>query len=268
MILPMMDFVWETLARASLYAAILFPIAWIACRVLRRVPRRIHCWIWRLVYLKVIVASVWLIPINVPVLPAVEGNSTMTVKTVHDSGENSSGASTHSGSPAGALSPYAPTWPHILVAIWALGFVVSFRRSCQEWRHGLQIRQYGIPIVSGSLFEIYQRSARAVGISRPPELLETDRIDVPALVGIYRPAVVVPVGLAEHINADELGLILRHEIGHQKRLDLHWNLLARAVDVVLFFHPLTWLASRRWKMAQEAACDELVLYCLSRRLNL
>lgn len=251
--------VWTVLGRASLYAAIVFPVAWIACQFLNRVPRRIHCWIWRLAYLKVIVASVWIVPIAVPILPASNINTVSSVETAQMSTQESSLVGTQTGVSQEELAPYVFRWTHLLVVVWLFGFAIFVSRLVREWIYSLRVRRSGVPSTSTRLTKLYRMAATAMGVVRTPRLLETDKIDAPALVGVFHPAVVVPAGLADRIHADELSLVLRHEMGHLKRSDLLWNLLARVVHLVLFFHPMTWLASRRWRLAQEAACDELVL---------
>ena len=61
------------------------------------------------------------------------------------------------------------------------------------------------------------------------------------------------------LSPDEIRLVLAHELAHVKRRDLTWNALGAVVHVLLFFHPLVWLASRRSRQEQELACDELVI---------
>ena len=78
---------------------------------------------------------------------------------------------------------------------------------------------------------------------------------LPALVGLWRPRIVVGPAFDQQFSAQEQGLILQHERNHRRNGD-HWAngalLLAR---VVFWFHPLLPWAARRFLRDQELACD-------------
>ncbi|HEL5040999.1 TPA: TonB family protein [Stenotrophomonas maltophilia] len=78
---------------------------------------------------------------------------------------------------------------------------------------------------------------------------------LPALVGLWRPRIVVGPDFDQQFTAQEQGLILQHERSHRRNGD-HWAngalLMARAV---FWFHPLLPWAARRFLRDQELACD-------------
>jgi TonB family protein len=81
----------------------------------------------------------------------------------------------------------------------------------------------------------------------------------PALVGIVRPVLLLPRGIAEHLSQAQLGAVLEHELAHWRRRD---NLTAAAhmlVEVVFWFHPLVWWIGARLVEERERACDEAVV---------
>src|SRR5437879_13402609 len=73
----------DTLARLNLFAAgwagaigracwqggVAIAMVWALCRLIPRLPGRIQCWLWRLAYLKLLVALLWAVPLELPVLP-------------------------------------------------------------------------------------------------------------------------------------------------------------------------------------------------------
>ena len=79
------------------------------------------------------------------------------------------------------------------------------------------------------------------------------------LIGILRPAIVVPGETLRKLSPPELAMVLGHELAHIRRGDLLWNLAAAGVRTVFFFHPLVWLSQKRLNLAQEVAADELVI---------
>ncbi|HDS1837791.1 TPA: TonB family protein [Stenotrophomonas maltophilia] len=127
-------------------------------------------------------------------------------------------------------------WAGLLLLAWMLGAVLCLLRDLRaQWRFE---RGMG------------QLCARADGswqASADPGL--------PALVGLWRPRIVVGPDFDQQFTAQEQGLILQHERSHRRNGD-HWAngalLMARAV---FWFHPLLPWASRRFLRDQELACD-------------
>src|SRR5436305_9462353 len=62
--------VWESLLRASLEGGIWLLLVWFICRIATRLPGRAKCWLWRLAYLKLLLALFWTTPMQLPLLRA------------------------------------------------------------------------------------------------------------------------------------------------------------------------------------------------------
>lgn len=127
-------------------------------------------------------------------------------------------------------------WAGLLLLAWMVGAVLCLLRDLRAQRR----------------FErgMGQLCARADGswqASADPGL--------PALVGLWRPRIVVGPDFDQQFTAQEQGLILQHERSHRRNGD-HWAngalLMARAV---FWFHPLLPWAARRFLRDQELACD-------------
>jgi beta-lactamase regulating signal transducer with metallopeptidase domain len=70
---------------------------------------------------------------------------------------------------------------------------------------------------------------------------------------------VIPENLAEQFDDEKIKMIIAHELAHHKRRDLWWCWLPTISRIVFFFNPLVWVALKKWNIAKEMACDELVL---------
>ncbi|HEX7813625.1 M56 family metallopeptidase [Dyella sp.] len=81
----------------------------------------------------------------------------------------------------------------------------------------------------------------------------------PAMVGMWRPRIVVPGDFAQRYDEGERRLILAHEAMHIRRGDGWWCAWAQACACIFWFHPLLWWALRAWRHDQELACDAAVL---------
>ncbi|MBL8910896.1 MAG: peptidoglycan DD-metalloendopeptidase family protein [Archangium sp.] len=88
--------------------------------------------------------------------------------------------------------------------------------------------------------------------------LATTRDTVPMTVGFLKPVVLIPLSLFTALPAESLELLIAHELAHVRRWDYLANLLQRAAEALLFFHPAVWWVSARARDERELCCDDLV----------
>ena len=81
----------------------------------------------------------------------------------------------------------------------------------------------------------------------------------PALVGLWRSRIIVPVDFDTRYEPAEQALILAHEAMHARRGDVWWSLAAQLVAGVFWFLPFRGWALERFRRDQELACDAAVL---------
>lgn len=81
----------------------------------------------------------------------------------------------------------------------------------------------------------------------------------PALVGAFRPQIVLPEDFERRYSPEQQALILAHERCHLRRGDAQFTLLACVLRCVFWFNPLVHFAWPRFRLDQELACDAAVL---------
>lgn len=81
----------------------------------------------------------------------------------------------------------------------------------------------------------------------------------PALVGAWRPRIVLPADFERRYDHAERKLILAHERAHRARGDAQANALAAALRCLYWFNPLFHFAASRLRFDQELACDAIVI---------
>ncbi|MYN19018.1 hypothetical protein GTP81_19905 [Rugamonas sp. FT107W] len=81
----------------------------------------------------------------------------------------------------------------------------------------------------------------------------------PALVGLWRPIVVVPADFDDRYTPQERELILAHERTHASRRDPVANAADAALRCLNWFNPLVHIAERLMRADQELACDASVM---------
>jgi len=90
-------------------------------------------------------------------------------------------------------------------------------------------------------------------------LHSTRTTEGPAVIGWWRPQIVVPADFETRYTVQEQALILAHETAHVRRRDPLANLLCALLQCAFWFHPLIHLAARRFRLDQELACDAAVM---------
>lgn len=96
---------------------------------------------------------------------------------------------------------------------------------------------------------------RRLKVGRRVRLLVTSSPVGPAVVGLWRPTIVLPALLVDGRDPSELEPVLAHELIHVRRGDLWTGLVQVLAQGVWWFHPLVWLANRRATRAAESCCD-------------
>lgn len=86
-------------------------------------------------------------------------------------------------------------------------------------------------------------------------IYEADNLKTPFVLGIFRPIIYIPTGLA----AEEKNLIIRHEQTHIGRFDHIIKPFAFLSLSIHWFNPLVWVAFLLMSSDMELACDEKVI---------
>ena len=90
-------------------------------------------------------------------------------------------------------------------------------------------------------------------------LAESDELHGPAVWGVWNPTLVLPTGLLEELDPQELRWVLFHELAHIRRHDVAIAGIQRLLQILWFFHPVVWLIGRQVDRWRECACDEVAL---------
>jgi len=101
--------------------------------------------------------------------------------------------------------------------------------------------------------------AQTMGIKRAVSLLESAIIKVPVAIGYLKPLILIPVGMINALNAQEVEAILLHELAHIRRQDSLVNLLQNCMETIFFFNPaILWLSSLI-RAEREHCCDDVAV---------
>jgi bla regulator protein blaR1 len=147
--------------------------------------------------------------------------------------------------------PAAAAWTPlalVLLGVWIVGFA------------GVMCRWVVRALNVGSLLRASVPFAGALAVpAAGPAIRSSAALVEPALVGVFRPVLLLPHGIDEHLTRAQLDAVVAHELTHWRRRDNLTAGLHMLVEAVLWFHPLVWWIGARLIEERERACDEAVV---------
>ena len=150
-----------------------------------------------------------------------------------------------------------------LLGVWFVGCAVSLGITCAKWSR-IQRRITAVTIAaSDAMDETLERLACELGISRRVQFVLTSEPVGPAVIGVWKPMIVMPADLVEGKSIEEVEPILAHELLHVKRGDTWVALLETLVRSVWWFHPQIQRSADAMSQAGELCCDQDVLTTLT-----
>jgi beta-lactamase regulating signal transducer with metallopeptidase domain len=162
------------------------------------------------------------------------------------------GAAGPSGSYLAVIVPWlAPFW---IAGVWifALGQLGA-------WIWVSRLRRRGVCCAPEHWQKEIDRLRARLRVSKPVQILESCLADVPVVVGHIRPAILMPIGLLAGLPPGQIEAILLHELAHIRRYDYLVNVMQRAVECLLFYHPAVWWISRVIGAERENCCDDVAV---------
>jgi bla regulator protein blaR1 len=113
--------------------------------------------------------------------------------------------------------------------------------------------------ITGALRERCLELQRRLGLSWVVQYCESLQLQAPAVVGWFRPVILLPVSALTGLSAQQLDAVIAHELAHVRRLDPFVNLFQIAVETLLFYHPAVWWLSKRIRAERENCCDDVAI---------
>jgi bla regulator protein blaR1 len=170
-----------------------------------------------------------------------------------------SGHGTTAATPTRAVVTVSSSWAAGIFVVWASVTLVGLVRVALALLQVLRLRSKSPALDEQALSPELAALIGEFRRSRPVQLLVSKQLEVPAAIGFFKPAIVVPAWLLEGTPAEELKFILLHELAHLRRRDDWTNLAQQIVKAFLFFLPSLWWIERKLSLDREMACDDAVL---------
>ena len=146
----------------------------------------------------------------------------------------------------------------IVIIVWLAGALLALAGIAARRRAAWRIVRESLPIANPRLAARLATVIGEAGLTVPVRLAWHPRVTVPAVTGIRRPTLLLPMDF-EARPADAQDMVLRHETAHLCRRDGAASLLGEVAVAVFWFNPAVRLAARRMRDLQEIAADSAVL---------
>jgi beta-lactamase regulating signal transducer with metallopeptidase domain len=175
--------------------------------------------------------------------------------------EASAGQNLFAATGAHPMITLSSHWGSVLFLAWlAVSCFAMLRLAVGLW-HLRALRRSCVPIGAGELDSTVMQTAANLNSSRTrtASLATSECVTVPAVIGFFKPVIVLPAWALRELPAEELNIILLHEFAHLRRWDDWTNLLQKMVRAIFFFHPAVWWIEGRLSLEREMACDDQVL---------
>ncbi len=159
----------------------------------------------------------------------------------------------------GHLTSKLPSWIPWIVLIWSHGVSGLSLWNLGGWMAVQRLKSKAARPVSLTIQESAARIARQLGLVRTVRLLQSALVDSPIVIGAVRPVILLPASLVSGLPLDQLETLLAHELAHVLRQDYLVNLLQRAVETLMFYHPAVWWISSQVRIEREHCCDDIAV---------
>lgn len=167
--------------------------------------------------------------------------------------------------PDDLATPKWQAFTSIAIILYLAGVAwMTIRLVMMVWRAN-RLGRAATVITHGTAFDLLQRTTSTWSMRISPRLAIAEQAVMPKVVGLLRPTILLPASALVGMPADELEMVLAHELAHVRRHDMWVNLFQRLAEVVLFFNPAVWYLSRQISCQREYCCDEMACEILGKR---
>lgn len=150
-------------------------------------------------------------------------------------------------------------WLIYLVSLYAVGLLFFLGRVLRDLYLMQSIRHTRAFPFDPAWEKYLSKLANAWQISRNVGLYLSEKIDVPVVIGYFKPVIYLPFSIVNNLTPEQIETILLHELAHIKRADFLVNIIQTIMETLLFFNPFVWLLSKNIRQERELACDEWVI---------
>lgn len=146
-----------------------------------------------------------------------------------------------------------------IVLLWIVGVLLVATRFTLDLMVIRRLRRTTSIPLSGNLAARVRQMKHSLGHRNAATIVASPDVEVPLVLGVVSPLVLIPSRLVAALDARDIELLVAHELAHVERRDYAVNIGQIILEIVFFFHPVTWWLSSRVREEREHCCDARAL---------
>ncbi len=147
----------------------------------------------------------------------------------------------------------------LIFTVWLVGVSFLAIKYLGGYTYSQRLKHYRITKPNIFWQNFLDDLADKINLKKSVKLFESALVKVPVVIGYFKPAILLPVGLVSGLPHNQIEAILTHELAHIFRRDYLVNLIQTIVEVIFFFNPFVWWISSVIKTEREHCCDDIAV---------
>ena len=150
------------------------------------------------------------------------------------------------------------------IVVWISGMAGIGLYLVRDYRRLTHLVNQCPTLTARPALDLLEECCSQLHIKASVRLIITDAVQSPALLGIWRPRLLLPRNMDHTFTKRQLRHVFFHELAHLKRHDIAAGYVASLCHLIHWFNPLVWYAFQLMRTDRELACDQVALTQLSR----
>jgi len=146
-----------------------------------------------------------------------------------------------------------------VLILWFIGFLIFLLRFTGSVFYINRLKTSNVFPVNKYWDDKLRKLSIKIGLRKNVRLAESALALIPMTVGYLKPVILLPLGTLSGVPPQQIEAILLHELAHILRKDYLLNIIQSVVELLLFYHPLTWWLSGLIRQEREHICDDLAI---------
>lgn len=159
------------------------------------------------------------------------------------------------------------TFPY-LVKIWMIGILFLSINLILKYIHTQKLKKHLTYPLRSDYKTIADRLVLKYNLKQNILFKESGLLDIPSVIGYFKPIVLLPVSMLSGIPENQLEIIIAHELAHIRRHDYLLQFIQGIIELIFFYHPVVWWLSSVVNAEREHICDDLAVKVCGESLTL
>lgn len=153
-----------------------------------------------------------------------------------------------------------------IIFCWSLGFILICGKSIWLWHGDRRLALRETEFLPAHWEAQFSSLISKMGVRKSVQFRLSRRINVPSVVGYFKPVVLLPASLLLGMSPHQIEAIILHELAHIRRHDILLANLQSVMKALYFFNPFVFWISAKLDQERENACDDIAVSICSNPL--